>query len=349
MTFNNTDLTLLYILLRSYDGKINQDFNLVTDSLKKLDSLVTINISNKVDLIFSELLSLNDPTKVLTTSTEKEFQIKNIESIYNEIESLQKFITKTLSDMTITEDALYNSYTKTVISKFIDQSTVLLTSNKNLTTKLKPVLEVVKNSVNDESSNAATKGFYRTRSVSFEDGKKLQTALTITEFEYKKETKEFSKKSEVLKKSLTFQKYNFFAISVSTGLFYSNTTLKGYGVSNNTGGQFTVTEDDITKSSPVTAVFLNFNFGVGSRYFAPLTQIGIDPTKKRPFLLWGGGFSIPAARIAFSGGPIWTWDASLDKLAVGQTISSTTDLEKDIQYKFDIKPKGWYFGIQYNF
>lgn len=349
VTFNSTDLTLLYILLRSYDGKINQEFNLVTDSLKKLDSLVTINISNKVDVIFSELLSLNDPTKVIAILTEKETQIKGIEAIFTEIESLQKFITKALSDMTITEDALYNNYTKTVISKFIDQSTVSLTSNKNLTTKLKPVLEIVKNSVNDESSNTSTKGFYRTRSVAFEDGKKLQTSLTITEFEYKKDTKEFSKKSDVLNKSLTFQKYDFFAISVSTGLFYSNTTLKGYGVSNGTSGQFTVTEDDITKSSPVTAVFLNFNFGIGSRYFAPLTQIGIDPTKKRPFLLLGGGFSIPSARIAITGGPIWTWNPSLDKLTVGQTISSTTDLEKDIQYKFDVQPKGWYLGIQYNF
>jgi len=349
LTFNNTDLTLLYILLRSYDGEIKPEFNLVTDSLKKLDSLVSINISNKVDVIFSELLSLNDPTKVLTTAIEKETQIKSIEAIFTDIESLQKFITKTLSDLTITEDALYNHYTKTIISKFIDQSTVSLTSNKTLTTKLKPVIEVIKNSVSDESSNAATKGFYRTRSVGFEDGKKLQTSLTISEFEYKKETKEFSKKGDVLQKSLTFQKYDFFAISVSTGLFYSSTTLKGYGVSNSTGGQFIVTEDDITKSSPVTAVFLNFNFGIGSRYFAPLTQIGIDPTKKRPFLLLGGGFSIPSARIAITGGPIWTWNPSLDKLSVGQTISSTTDLEKDIQYKFDVQPKGWYLGIQYNF
>lgn len=71
--------------------------------------------------------------------------------------------------------------------------------------------------------------------------------------------------------------------------------------------------------------------------------------KKRPFLLLGGGFSIPSARIALSGGPIWTWNPSLDKLSVGQTISSTTDLENDIEYKFDIEPKGWYLGIQYNF
>jgi len=350
--FNNTDLTMLYIQLRSNENLLTEEerkkLNEITKSISELDTKIATNISKEVDGVFTELLALNDASNVSNIVTEKETQIKKYDDLYIELETLQKTIVKSISELTLT-DKLLNSYTKTIVSKFIDQTTTTITSNKNLTGKLKPVVEIVKNSLNDESSNTATKGFYRIRSVGFEDGKKLQTSLTITEFEYRKETKEFSKKSDVLNKSLTFQKYDFFAISVSTGLLYSNTTLKGYGVSNGTSGQFTVTEDDITKSSPVTAVFLNFNFGIGSRYFAPLTQIGIDPTKKRPFLLLGGGFSIPSARIAFTGGPIWTWNPSLDKLSVGQTISSTTDLEKDIQYKFDVQPKGWYLGIQYNF
>jgi hypothetical protein len=110
-----------------------------------------------------------------------------------------------------------------------------------------------------------------------------------------------------------------------------------------------VTEDTISRSTPSTAVFLNFNLGLGSRYFSPLLQVGIDPTKKRPFLMLGGGFSIPNARIAFSGGPLWTWNQKLDKLVVGQEIKSSTELEKDINYQFEIKPKGWYLGVQYNF
>lgn len=349
LTFNNTDLTLLYILLHSYNGKINQEFSNVTDSLKKLDSLVSINVSVRADSIFSNLLSLENPNKVLVIVAKEESQIKKIEVIQTIIENLQKSITKTTSEMTIVDNPLYDNYTKTVISKFINQTVSTTNSNKNLTAKLKPVLEILKNSINEESANAITKGFYKARTVGFDDGKKIKTDINIIEFEYNKETKAFSKKSDILSKSLVFQKYDFFAISVSTGVFYSNTTLRGYGVANSFDGQFTVTEDDITKNSAVTAVFLNFNFDIGSRYLAPLAQIGVDPTKKRPFLLLGGGFSIPSARIALSGGPIWTWSPSLDKLSVGQTISSTTDLENDIEYKFDMKPKGWYLGIQYNF
>ncbi|MEB8346904.1 hypothetical protein OO010_12650 [Flavobacteriaceae bacterium KMM 6898] len=350
--FNNTDLTLLYLQLRSNQDELNENeikkINALTKSISELDTNISIDIAKEVDVVFLELLALNAPSNVSNIVTEKESQIKKYDELYTGIEELQKEIVKSLSELTLT-DKLLNSYSKIIISRFVNQTTTTVNLNKNLTNKLKPIVEVVKNSVNDESTNIATKGFYKIRSLGFEDGKKLQTNLTIDEFEFKKETKEFSKKSEVLKKSLTFQKYDFFAISLSTGLFYSNTTLKGYGVSNNSSSGFTVTEDDIKKSSPVTAVFLNFNFGIGSRYFAPLTQIGIDPTKKRPFLLLGGGFSIPSAKIAFTGGPIWTWNQSLDKLSVGETISSTTDLEQDIKYEFDVEPKGWYLGIQYNF
>jgi hypothetical protein len=137
-------------------------------------------------------------------------------------------------------------------------------------------------------------------------------------------------------------------VAVSAGIFYSQATLKGFGVSTN-NNQMSVTEDNIDKNTAVTATFLNLCFNLGSRYFSPLFQWGIDPTKKHPYLLAGVGFSIPAAKFAISGGPLWTWDASLNKLSVGSTVLSTTDLDKDIKYKFYGKPKGWYLGLQFNF
>ena len=66
-------------------------------------------------------------------------------------------------------------------------------------------------------------------------------------------------------------------------------------------------------------------------------------------MLLGGGFSVPAGRIALSAGGIWTWDQKLNKLAEGQKITKTTELEADFKYSFDMSPKGWYIGIQYNF
>lgn len=350
--FNNIDLTLLYLHLRANQELLSEDeikeINKITKSISELDIKIAKDIGKEVDEIFVSLLSLNDPSNVSNVIAEKEVQMGRIDELYLKIETLQKDITKSLSELTL-EDKLLNSYSKTIISNFVSETISTVSSNKKLTSKLKPIVDIVKNSLVDESENVATKKFYRIKSIDFEDGKKLMTELTISEFEYKKETKEFIKKNDVLKKTIVFQRYDFFAISVSTGLFYSETTLKGFGVSNDSPDQFIVTEDDITKNSPVAAVFLNFHFGLGSKYMAPLVQIGLDPTKKRPFLLLGGGFSIPSASIALTGGPIWTWNPTLDKLTVGQTISSTTELDKDIQYKFDVEPKGWYLGIQYNF
>jgi hypothetical protein len=96
-------------------------------------------------------------------------------------------------------------------------------------------------------------------------------------------------------------------------------------------------------------VFFNLVFNIGSKHFAPTLQLGLDPTKKRPFFLVGTGFCIPSKQLAFSFGPLWTWDPTLDKLSVGQQVTNSTALENDIRYRFAEKPKGWYFGLQVQF
>jgi hypothetical protein len=355
--FNSFDLTLLFIQLN-----LNIK-DLSTDEVKKINELVPLlvtlddknnrNISEELDKLFTELFNENDPNEAKSKVEKCKDKNKEYEAYFNnDIVANRKSVLDKLKELKIS-NALLNSLVNLSINKFLFDVNSNLVKNKAIVTKLNPVIEIVDKSLLHKSVNPLTSNFYRIKDLTFDDGKKFETSISISQFKFDSDAKAFVKEKEITSKKILFEKYDFFAISVSTGLFYSSSTLKGYGLSNNGSGQFTVKEDDITKYSTAPAIFLNFNFSVGSRYFAPLTQIGIDPgidpTKKRPFLLWGAGFSIPAARIAFSGGPIWTWDASLNKLSVGQTISSTTDLEKDIKYNFDIKPKGWYFGIQYNF
>ncbi len=67
-------------------------------------------------------------------------------------------------------------------------------------------------------------------------------------------------------------------------------------------------------------------------------------------MLLGGGVFIPASKFAISGGAVFTWQQSLKTLKVGDSVKSTTDLQNDIEYGlFDIRSKGWYLGILYNF
>lgn len=349
--FKDKDLLLLLIQLRNNQSRLKPDeistLNEFFEKLKNLDILVSKDISVQSTEIYSNLYSLkdindyNDKDKGFSKQSKS---ASNLEGDLTNIESIIKEIADKLKRISI-GDEMMKSYFGAILTSYLEKSLTKFNSDKKIIEKLKPILKIVENSTTNESSKQ--KGYYKIRSVEFDNGDKLETILTISEYEFKKESSDFSKKSDLLNQKFEFRKYDIFDVSVSTGIFYGNTTLEGFGVAND-GTNFTVTEDDINKNTAVTAVFLNFNFKT-SRYFSPLLQLGIDPTKKRPFMLLGTGFSIPVARIAISGGPIWTWNQSLDKLSVGQTINSTTDLDKDISYKFDTVPKGWYIGIQYNF
>jgi hypothetical protein len=351
--FNNLDLTNLFIHLYFNLDSLKEDerqkINELIPILVKLDENNEININKQLDEIFMSLYSETDPEEAKNMADKCRLKIKDFEKFFKEdIDDQRKLVSAKLKELKI-RNALLNSLTMLSINKFLDEVNTNLINNKKLVIKLNPILEIIDSSIRDRSINPETTDYYRIKNLSFEPGKKFETVLTVSEYTYKNDTKEFIKGKDFITRKITFATYDPVAITVSTGIFYSKTTLKGFGIATSAAGEMTVTEDDIKKNNPVTAVFLNFNFGLGSRYFAPLTQIGIDPTKKRPFLLMGAGFSIPSAKIAFSFGPVWTWNPSLNKLSVGQTIASTTALEKDIKYEFDVQPKGWYLGIQYNF
>lgn len=351
LDFSDKDLLLLLIHLRSNQTHLKpseiRNLNNFFATLKSVDKLVSEDVSKKATEIYLALYNfkdINDYNEKEKGFAKQSKSVSNIEGDLTNIESIRKGIADKLKGISIGDEML-KSYFGAILTSYLEKSLTKLNADKKIIEKLKPILKIVENSTANESSKQ--KGFFKIKVAEFDNGKKLETVLTISEYEFKKETADFSKKSDILNQKFEFLKYDIFDVSVSTGLFYGNTTLRGYGVSNN-GTNFIVTEDDINKNTAVTAVFLNFNFKT-SRYFSPLLQIGIDPTKKRPFMLLGTGFSIPVERLAISGGPIWTWNQSLDKLSIGQTITSTTDLDNDITYKFDVAPKGWYIGIQYNF
>lgn len=309
--------------------------NKILEELYDLDSYNSKIISKEVNIKFTELLEITDPYKVnaVINSIDSDGWKEHFKKIDRSIEKVEGY----LETQFITSNDLLYFYSNTVITNFIGEVKKRKSANEKLVKKLIPFVKKLEKSIEEESD---IKNYFYVRDIKLEEGKAFSTEIKINKIEI-----DTSKKSEISKSKIVFVEHDWVHISVSTGIFYSSTTLKGFGVSDN----LTITEDNITKNNPVTAIFLNFNFGIGSRYFAPLTQIGIDPTKKRPFLLLGGGFSIPSSGIAFTGGPIWTWSPTLDKLSVGQTIASTTDLENDIQYKFEVEPKGWYLGIQYIF
>lgn len=318
--------------------KLEKDINNLYNAIRKH------NKSNKINERYKELVYENDPNRAANCAGKIIMGI-DLGDDYSDIIQLKNTVKKTVIDE---KTSFINTRELIIIENYLAEIEAQIEREKLLQEKLIGFAKIVQQSLGRESIGDKTKGYYFLRNIDFENGRVFQTSFAIYEYSYDEKTNEFNKKDKISSSQILFQKYDCIGVFVSTGIFYSNTSIKKYGIANGSDGRFTVAEDNIRKNSPVTAVFLNLSYDIGSSYLLPLIQLGMDPTKKPPFLLLGVGFAIPSAHFALSGGALWTWDPILNKFAVGQSVPSDLELEKDIKYDFDVSPKGWYLGLQYN-
>jgi hypothetical protein len=349
--FKSLKLTFLYLQLQQSnltptDIKV---LNALEPNITKLDKLNGEDIASKADEQFKNLFTINTAQDLISQLPDAQNALADLETYtFKSIEAIAGDITKALPNLSLS-NTLLATYYKATITDFVSEATKNLAANRALIKKFDPIIALLKTSVSiagdvPNTTPGVKTEYYKDRDIKLADGKGLHTTVSLVEKEYDATTHEYKVKSETQKAVMQFRKYDPVTVFVSTGGFYANTSLKNYG----TDKDMKVTEDVVDKDNFVTAAFLNFAF-VPSRYVSPLVQLGIDPTKKHPFMLLGGGFAIPVAKIALTAGGVWTWDASLKTLTVGKEIGSTTDLDKDVTYKFSMQPKGWYLGIQYNF
>ncbi len=360
--FNSVELTILYLHLRtaSLSAPEIAAIDALTTKITVLDELNSQNITRDIASISGKLFGVESASDMNIAIPESKKSISEIVKLVitptqNSIESIPTELAKINL-----ADKLTERYLKNEITQFIKQATVSLAAKKNLVDKFDPIFKLISNSlkipgdvpirtpslylVGSEEHLIARTEYYEGRIIELEDGKEIQTSLTLIENEFDSTAVQLKEKQKTNLGKLIFKKYDPIAVFLSVGGFWSNTKLAGFGVDDN----LKITEEEIIKDTFVSAAFLNFSFGP-SRYMSPLVQFGVDPTKKRPFLLLGSGLSIPVARIAFSIGGVWTWQATLQKLRAGDIVKSTTNLEQDIAYRFSGKPRGWYFGIQFDF
>lgn len=358
--FKDYDLTELYIQLILAKDLIKPeeriDINKFTPKLKLLEN-GDIDYQSKAKTTFSEIFNEPNPFRVTNDNNPKDgtadIASDNVNAWLKSLKenaSLHDQIVSQLADIKI-ENELFNSLFHTGISKYLDKSKALNATNVSVVNKLKPLIEKLRNSVIDEFKPfpyGNVLDLVHTRTVKLEEGKVLQTELVITKYKIAEDGLNIEKDLESDKVKLIFRGYDPISFSVSTGIFYGSTSIRGFGTSNS-GNDKVVMEDTIKSNTAVTAIFGNLTFGIGSRLLAPVVQLGVDPTKRHPFFLLGGGLVFPAVNFAITSGGIWTFEPTLSKLQKGSKITSTTELEKDIKNNFQLKPKGWYLGIQYNF
>ncbi len=349
--YNSTTLMELYFRFIEDFNKIQGTeadvirINQVLTELKNLDTYDSRFISKEVKEGFSKLIDITDPYKVnvVIESIDIEGWNGQFIKIDKSIEKVEEYISGKL----ITSDNLLNMYVKALIKRYIKEVKDSVSKNERLVKYMAIIINKMKRSIIDESN---IKKYYYVRDIYLEEGKALNTEIKIHSNDIDQVEFLISKKSEIFNSKIIFVKHDWIDPFVSIGVFSSSTDINGYGVKTNDNGELIVVEDNISKNRPVSGVFLNFQFANNSRYLAPIVQLGIDPTKKQPFLLAGGGIAVPSAKFAISAGVIWTWAPSLDSLSVGDVVESTVVLDEDIIYDFpDITSAGIYFGIQYNF
>jgi hypothetical protein len=320
-------------------------YSKLLDQLSTLETLESEDFSNKCTSVFLKLLHAETSDQMLKNITKCEKDKSEVSAKIDSVDLTVGSIKGLLETFKILD---------TLLSPFIDQQVsnyINKVNSKNLkwkqsVEKLDKIIDICDKSLLNPSPSVSDSYFLQT--VEFENGKQLEAEIKIVQYEYDTVSMTVSSEKVVATQKYKFMKYDCVDVFVSAGFFYASSDIPAFGVSGDSASGFTVERQNLLKNTAIPATFLNLSFNV-SRYFSPLIQLGVDPTKKRPYLLLGTGFSIPAARFSISAGPFWTWVPTLNKLEEGGRIASTLDLEKDIKYSFDVVPRGWYLGIQYNF
>lgn len=222
---------------------------------------------------------------------------------------------------------------------------------------LKTALELVENYQTEASKGGGESGLkWCIKLGEAHVSEKENTVFDITIFEsgYKLSDKDeivSIESKELLKKTIRFREFQRFVPEVSIGTAFTFFKYNTYGTTSDSTGQQFVAEPI---SNPVRnlniTTMINFNYYIPNSNWNPMYQVGFGINYGIPTLLTGVGTRIHVneRRIALSFGLAATWVNELDKLKVGDKVSGTADIEKDLKPQFSWPPKS-YFGLQYNF
>jgi hypothetical protein len=157
---------------------------------------------------------------------------------------------------------------------------------------------------------------------------------------------------EKAKRVIRFRSFDRFIPEASAGTAFTDLTFLKYGTqTDTTTGAETVAAagEERFKKLNFTAM-INLNYFIPNSPLHPFLQLGIGANTDYPTFFTGAGFRMnfkPLRRFAFAFGVASTWIKTLDKLKIGDTVSGTAELEKDIKHEFKWPPKP-YLGIQVN-
>lgn len=197
------------------------------------------------------------------------------------------------------------------------------------------------------------KWYISQKAIAAKEGKISIYTVTIKESGYMlSDSKEIVsiESKEVNKKSLRVRKFQRIVPEVSIGTAFTFFKYNTYGTTSDSSGVLYVASptENLIRNINITTM-INYNYYIHNSPIHPLWQIGLGVNSGIPTLMSGFGLRTKTGqrRITITGGLAMTWVKELDKLKVGDKISGTDDIDKDLTFQF-AKPTG-YIGIQYNF
>jgi|LakMenE01Jun11ns_1017448.scaffolds.fasta_scaffold9936430_2 hypothetical protein len=336
------------------------EFDRILLSLDSALSALNNNPKDKILKIETELSGLDfaERQKTLDELNKARNNVKEINDHFEAIKGKLDRAQKLLVDLNCPfEDLVWRKMLFSLVIK--DFRNVLEEQKKRLNNLVKAV-ELVENEVKIASSNdpqANLSWVVPLKPAKLEKGKIAVFSVSIDELgtnvlnaDEKKENKNVSTRT------IQFRKYQTFVPEISAGVAFTFFKYYTYGTSNDSAGFTTNTvrvaspKEEVLKNINITAM-INWNFFTPLSPIHPLIQLGAGVNAELPTLFLGGGLRFsnnPKNRFRVTGGIACTWMKELNELEVGDVVSGTDDINKDLKYDpFPrLKP---YLGFQYNF
>lgn len=337
-------------------NKCNTILRLVDANFNKVHNRFKDDDIKKITTIFNTMKELS--------FNEEEATINKLKIIKSNIDFIKKNYEQTDSilDATRAITAILKKDTCILfIDSFLISSIIKDYESINLARKKRlENLEKVYKTV-DEVQITASKGgdglkwIIKVKPYEWKSGKISIHTITVSDgsYELSKENEIKSNESKKIQdKTYRIRKHRWFIPEVSIGSAYTFFNYNSFGTtSDSTGQQFVASPTENTVSNINVSTMLNYNLYIPNSQIHPLYQIGVGINSNIPTLFTGVGIRSNInglSRIAFSGGIAMTWIQELGKLNVGDKVTGTDDINKDLKYQFSWPPK-LYIGLQYNF
>ncbi len=331
-------------------------FNIETN-LKQIQTLIKDNKKESINKVFIQLKAIQF---IDSSTTNKQLRLSevdklSIESSFTKIENLIES-TKKMIDV-YNCDKPSGFITKYIFSSIAKDLSTSYEEQKKRLTSLKSAYDVVEKARDLALVGGGEIGLgwcFKLDEIPSKDGKISLYSLTIKESGLKLSDKAeivTSESKDIIKRTFRVRRFQRFVPEVSVGSAYTFFKYNTYGTTKDMNGQEILASptENYIKNLNITTM-LNFNYFISNSPINPLWQIGVGVNSGVPALLTGFGLRgvLGTSRITISGGVAMTWINELDKLKVGDKISGTSDIEKDLKYQFSWPPKP-YIGLQYNF